>query len=263
MNGTVNLKTYSEIDNFDDLRKYHDRLRASNDYQNSNDFYDILVDSIINTGRVLTGREPLLDPTPPQHSQAIDMGQTGALAAVLGLAARYGLITSSSAAGAITATPSIITAVISSAGGRHATEYANALDVLDIAAKGELFLTQDGYYELARILAAGTFPDKVALIEEQLQDAASQSDVNSITLDAVPDTRHCFLAPTPITMWPRDPSLRPRPDGTYDEARVLAGTWTKPISDIAVGDVVLAYDDKGRLVPRPVLRTMTNRATHI
>ena len=74
---------------------------------------------------------------------------------------------------------------------------------------------------------------------------------------------HCFLAPTPITMWPRDPDLRPRADGTYDEARVLAATWTKPISEIAVGDVVLAYDDKGRLVPSPVLRTMTNHATHI
>lgn len=74
---------------------------------------------------------------------------------------------------------------------------------------------------------------------------------------------HCFLADTPIQMWPLDPSIKPRPDGSYDEAFALSKVWEKPISEIKVGDIVVAYDDKGRLGPKRVLRTMTNVATHL
>jgi hypothetical protein len=73
----------------------------------------------------------------------------------------------------------------------------------------------------------------------------------------------CFLGDTPIKMWPLDPSSKPRADGSYDEAFVLSKVWEKPISEIKVGDIVVAYDDKGRLGPKRVLRTMENRATHI
>ncbi|MEP3033471.1 MAG: hypothetical protein ABJO67_03900, partial [Pseudoruegeria sp.] len=74
---------------------------------------------------------------------------------------------------------------------------------------------------------------------------------------------HCFLGDTPIQMWPLDPSIKPRADGSYDEKFVLSKVWEKPISEITVGDIVVAYDDKDRLGPKRVLRTMENRATHI
>ncbi|WP_166415453.1 hypothetical protein [Cochlodiniinecator piscidefendens] len=74
---------------------------------------------------------------------------------------------------------------------------------------------------------------------------------------------HCFKSDTPIQMWPLDPSIKPRADGTYDERLVLSKVWEKPISEIKVGDLVVAYDDKGRLAPKPVTRTMTNMATHV
>ena len=76
-------------------------------------------------------------------------------------------------------------------------------------------------------------------------------------------TDHCFLGDTPIQMWPLDPSIKPRADGSYDEAFVLSKVWEKPISEIKVGDIVVAYDDKGRIGSKRVLRTMENRATHI
>ena len=75
--------------------------------------------------------------------------------------------------------------------------------------------------------------------------------------------RHCFLSDTIIDMWPLDPSIEPQADGSYDEAVVLLQVWGKPIKDIKVGDIVVAYDDKGRLSPQRVLRTMENSATHI
>jgi hypothetical protein len=77
------------------------------------------------------------------------------------------------------------------------------------------------------------------------------------------ETTQCFLYDTQIQMWPLDPSIKPRAGGSYDEELVLSKVWTKPISEITVGDLVLSYDDKGRIKPGPVSRTMQNRATHI
>ncbi|MEP0659664.1 MAG: hypothetical protein ABJC87_10505 [Roseobacter sp.] len=76
-------------------------------------------------------------------------------------------------------------------------------------------------------------------------------------------TDQCFLADTSIRMWPRDPSIKPRLDGSYDEELVLSKVWHKPISEIAVGDIIVAYDKQGRLQPDRVTRTMQNNATHI
>ena len=64
-------------------------------------------------------------------------------------------------------------------------------------------------------------------------------------------------------MWPLDPSIKPRADGSYDEPLVLSKMWHKPQIDIEVGDLVVAYDERGRLTPSPVLRTMRNQSTHI
>ncbi|MEP5762890.1 MAG: hypothetical protein ABJ327_26925, partial [Litoreibacter sp.] len=44
----------------------------------------------------------------------------------------------------------------------------------------------------------------------------------------------CFLSDTPIQMWPLDPLIKPRADGSYDEAFVLSKVWEKPISEIKV-----------------------------
>lgn len=79
-------------------------------------------------------------------------------------------------------------------------------------------------------------------------------------LDPISD---CFLYDTTVQMWPLDPSIKPRMDGSYDEELVLSNAWEKPIGEIAVDDLVLSYDDKGRIKPGPVTRTMTNTATHI
>lgn len=73
----------------------------------------------------------------------------------------------------------------------------------------------------------------------------------------------CFKSDTPIHMWPLDPSVKPRADGTYNEELVLSKVWHKPISQIRVGDLVVSYDDKGRIKPGPVTRTMNNTATHL
>ena len=78
-----------------------------------------------------------------------------------------------------------------------------------------------------------------------------------------PANDECFLADTSIRMWPRDPSIKPHMDGSYDEELVLAKVWHKPISEIAVGDIIVAYDKQGRLQPDRVTRTMQNNATHI
>ncbi|QBY01871.1 hypothetical protein E2K80_14995 [Rhodophyticola sp. CCM32] len=76
-------------------------------------------------------------------------------------------------------------------------------------------------------------------------------------------TNHCFLSDTPIQMWPLDPSIKPRADGSHDEKLVLSKVWEKLISEIKTGDVVVAYDSQGRLGPKRVLRTMINSSTHI
>lgn len=64
-------------------------------------------------------------------------------------------------------------------------------------------------------------------------------------------------------MWPLDPSIKPRLDGSYDEELVLSKVWYKRQDQMQVGDLVVSYDEQGRLQPGPVVRTMTNTATHI
>lgn len=70
----------------------------------------------------------------------------------------------------------------------------------------------------------------------------------------------CFAAGTPIDMWPLASSLKPGPDGTYDQAAVRAGVWTKPIEDVTDTDTVISFNKQGKLVPGTVTRTMTNNA---
>ncbi|MEM1391088.1 MAG: hypothetical protein AAGG45_08405 [Pseudomonadota bacterium] len=70
----------------------------------------------------------------------------------------------------------------------------------------------------------------------------------------------CFGPEVPIDMWPLDPKLKPGPDGIYDQDEVRAKVWKKPIELIAVGDIVVSFDDNDNLVPGPVTRTFQNNA---
>ena len=83
------------------------------------------------------------------------------------------------------------------------------------------------------------------------------------SLRPVARPEHCFLHDTRIQMWPLDPSIKPRADGSYDEELVQSKVWYKQQDQIAVGDVVVSYDKLGRMQPGDVTRTMTNIATHI
>ncbi len=64
-------------------------------------------------------------------------------------------------------------------------------------------------------------------------------------------------------MWPLDPSIKPRLDGSYDEELVLSKVWYKRQDQMKAGDIVVSPDKWGRLQPGRVTRTMTNIATHI
>ena len=79
----------------------------------------------------------------------------------------------------------------------------------------------------------------------------------------IPLNDYCFLGDTSISMWPLDQAIQPRADGTYDEELVLSKVWKKPISEIKVGDLVVSYNDKGKIAPGPVSRAMQNNVTHI
>jgi len=68
----------------------------------------------------------------------------------------------------------------------------------------------------------------------------------------------CFGAGTPIDLWPLDKSLKPGPDGVYNQEVVSAKIWKKPIELIEVGDTVVSFDDKGNMVPGYVPRTFQN-----
>ena len=82
----------------------------------------------------------------------------------------------------------------------------------------------------------------------------SQSVVNSYFREGT----ECFGAGTPIDMWPLDPSLRPGPDGIYDQDEVRARIWQKPIELIRASDLVVSFDEGDNLVPGRVTRTMTS-----
>ena len=73
----------------------------------------------------------------------------------------------------------------------------------------------------------------------------------------------CFLAGTQVDMWPLDPDLKPDANGAYDLDEVMAKIWQKPIEDVSVGDVVVASDRNGILVPGHVPRTFKNHVKRI
>ena len=91
------------------------------------------------------------------------------------------------------------------------------------------------------------------------------SDMTTIRMQATVNKHfregtECFGPDVPIDMWPLDPKLKPGPDGIYDQDEVRAKVWKKPIELIAVGDIVVSFDDNDNLVPGPVTRTFQNNA---
>lgn len=134
----------------------------------------------------------------------------------------------------------------------------NSTSILD----GGLIAGQE--YDPSWLASNGITPHNLPPGFVPIYSAVGQFTGIEVDPDYTPgQTNHCFLGDTPIQMWPLDPSIKPRADGSYDETFVLSKVWEKPISEIRVGDIVVAYDDKGRLAPKRVLRTMENTATHI
>jgi hypothetical protein len=89
-----------------------------------------------------------------------------------------------------------------------------------------------------------------------LGDIISQTVLQSMRDSGV--RWECFGSGTSIDMWPLDLSLKQSVDGVYDQKLALVGIWSKPIEEIAVGDLVVAFDENGKLVPGKVPRTMSN-----
>lgn len=132
-------------------------------------------------------------------------------------------------------------------------------EYLDNNLEGFFFRTEN----FAGIGFGDSFNDLSPELQEELRLRFGYSE-NSISDGSTGfQIDFCFLGDTSISMWPLDPSTKARADGTYDEELVLSKVWKKPISEIKVGDIVVSYDDKGRIAPSPVTRTMQNNATHI
>lgn len=80
------------------------------------------------------------------------------------------------------------------------------------------------------------------------------------TADQLNLLAECFGGEVPIDMWPLDPDLKPGPDGIYDQDKVRAKVWKKPIELVRVGDIVVSFDKNGNMVPGYVPRTFQNDA---
>jgi len=129
----------------------------------------------------------------------------------------------------------------------------------------DVYRAQNGYslghavnqtYTLEELLAVDTgIPNLQALVDN------SSAPTSSLRPVARPE--HCFLEDSSVQMWPLDPSIKPRLDGSYDEELVLSKVWYKRQDQMQAGDLVVSPDKWGRLQPGRVTRTMTNTSTHI
>lgn len=99
-----------------------------------------------------------------------------------------------------------------------------------------------------------------SILERMLPNNENLSGLRELIASGQLDdpANHCFGAGTLVDMWPLDKSLKPNPDGVYDQELVQAKIWQKPIEEVKIGDLVVAFDDVGNLVPGHVPRTMTN-----
>lgn len=104
---------------------------------------------------------------------------------------------------------------------------------------------------LNNLLGATTFDlnTRIAVMDNAYRHANSNNE--------------CFLYDTQIQMWPLDPSIKPRADGSYDEELVLSKVWHKRQDQMQVDDCVVSHDKLGRMQPGRVSRTMVNKSTHI
>lgn len=128
----------------------------------------------------------------------------------------------------------------------------------------------DGASDVVAVIASlisggGTLTEEMleVFIEEnlplsELMRLPLNAGQKQILVDVIYKDTKCFGSGTPIDMWPLDLSLKPGPDGAYDQDAVRAQIWQKPIEQVKVGDLVVSFDDTGNLVPGYVPRTMTN-----
>ena len=101
-----------------------------------------------------------------------------------------------------------------------------------------------------------------SLIEE-LERPVDPEVASQISSGFIVPGNQCFLHDTLVQMWPLNPSIQPHADGSFDEQKVFPQIWQKPISEVQPGDIVVSYDEHGRLAPKPVVRTMVNSVAHI
>lgn len=125
-----------------------------------------------------------------------------------------------------------------------------------------LDLVKSIYPNQNRFSGIYTAPDLIQLVEQAIAQGSTELTADDIAnIDLSPS--HCFKGDTPIRMWPLDPSIKPRVDGTYDEQIVLSKAWEKPINKVQESDFVLSYDAYGNLKPGIVVRTMENHVQHV
>ncbi|MGR3609909.1 MAG: hypothetical protein ACU0BN_13775 [Sulfitobacter sp.] len=137
---------------------------------------------------------------------------------------------------------------VSEVGGRRSQEYGAkaAFNVFDT---------------IYNVLVIGDFSGRALVGFDRVTDDFLTGGVNPLPLPG--GRSQCFLSDTTIQMWPMDAAIQPGADGGFDEELVLSHVWQKPISKVEAGDVVVAFDEAGRLQPGTVARTMTNDSTHI
>lgn len=118
-----------------------------------------------------------------------------------------------------------------------------------------------------RIVVSGAYLESTGLTAEEILgdfERYLQGDGDFYSLpSSCGATSECFLEDSTVQMWPLDPSIKPRADGSYDEELVLSKVWYKRQDQMKAGDLVVSPDKWGRLQPGRVTRTMTNIATHI
>ncbi len=174
------------------------------------------------------------------------VGTWVATAAALAVAAPEPLTT----AGGI-ATLAVIAYLGGTIGGNAGAEFgAGAVKLLQDNANGGNPLVLDDIVDLYKSYAENELEFK----EGEYTVVADGDELKIIPIS------HCFTAGTMIDMWPLDSSIRPGPDGLYDEAAVRANIWQKAIEEITPTDTVVAFDAQGNLKPGNVTRTMTNEA---
>jgi hypothetical protein len=209
-----------------------------------------------------------------------DFNSTGVIASnrptsVIGIAHREGIILHDFANGNLSANVEWIDFLATTAG-----EFVSGNSRLDTISNIAALKAQAVRYEFARDQALSKLDTRLisrdfdTLSAKERAEIIGQANVayeyslrTGRAFDPIND--QCFLAGTPVDMWPlasldgSDPALQPNSNGLYEETAILKAVWRKPIEQITPEDMVVSYDDKGNLAPKRVTQTFQNRSKHI